>query len=58
MKIEKFDKCLSTVKYKIWRFGWAFHYVHQYADSFTLIDSHGIWIGLFGKLIWLKEIRK
>lgn len=57
MKIEKFDKKVSTVKYKFYRFGWTFNYVHQYSDSFTLIDSHGKWIGLFGKIIWLKNPR-
>lgn len=55
--IKKFDKNLSTVKYKLWRFGWTFHCVHTYAESFTLIDRHGTWIGLFGKIIWLREVR-
>jgi len=55
MKIEKFDKSVSTVKYKFGRLGWTFHWVHEHCDSFTLIDSHGIWRGLFGKLIWLEK---
>lgn len=53
MKIEKFDKSASTVKYKFWRFGWTFHYVHEHCDSFYLRDQHGGWVGVFGKIIWL-----
>jgi hypothetical protein len=55
MKIEKFSKDVSTIKYKFWRFGWTFDRIHQYADSFTLIDSHGLWRGIVYKLLWLEE---